>query len=148
MGETPSFNQDEVLNNIMDQSSFEHNFSLANSLDQFFGTNLRSSLMDKYAQQSNSTKMKISLENLTKTAFANKSWNSLFNQSLQNAMKEAMEQNKKFEGFKSLSHQLQQLANSSPNMHSSQKISQKIPEIVKKTLESSENPYELKTPLL
>jgi len=144
LGETPKFNQDNVLNNSLQNSSFEHNFNLANSLDQYFGTNLRAQLLDKMDQLSQNTKLNLSLETLAKSAFANKSWNSLFNQSLQNAMKEAMEQNKKFEGFKSLSHQLQQLANSSPNMHSSQKISQKIPEIVKKTLESSENPYELK----
>ena len=144
LGETPNFNQDKVMNNSLQNSSFEHNFNLANSLDQYFGTNLRAQLLDKMDELSQNTKMNLSLENLAKNAFANKSWNSLFNQSLQNAMKEAMEQNKKFEGFKSLSHQLQQLANSSPNMHSSQKISQMIPEIVKKTLESSENPYELK----
>lgn len=144
LGETPKFNQDKVLNNSLQNSSFEHNFNLANSLDQYFGTNLRAQLLDKMDQLSQNTKLNLSLETLAKSAFANKSWNSLFNQSLQNAMKEAMEQNKKFEGFKSLSHQLQQLANSSPNMHSSQKISQMIPEIVKKTLESSENPYELK----
>lgn len=144
LGETPKFNQDKVLNNSLQNSSFEHNFNLANSLDQYFGTNLRAQLLDKMDQLSQNTKLNLSLETLAKSAFANKSWNSLFNQSLQNAMKEAMEQNKKFEGFKSLSHQLQQLANSSPNMHSSQKISQMIPEIVKKTLESSENSYELK----
>ena len=144
LGETPNFNQDKVMNNSLQNSSFEHNFNLANSLDQYFGTNLRAQLLDKMDELSQNTKLNLSLENLAKNAFANKSWNSLFNQSLQNAMKEAMEQHKKFEGFKSLSHQLQQLANSSPNMHSSQKISQMIPEIVKKTLESSENPYELK----
>ncbi|MFX1329894.1 MAG: VWA domain-containing protein, partial [Promethearchaeota archaeon] len=143
LGEPPNFNQDKILNNSMDQSSFEHNFNLANSLDQFFGTNLRSSLMDKYDQQNN-FKMNLSLETLTKTAFANKSWNSLFNQALQNAIKEAMSQNKKFEAFKSLTNQMQQLMNSCQNMHCSQKMAQNIPNLTSLTLESCETPYQLR----
>ncbi len=144
LGEPPNFNQDDILNNSINQSSFEHNYNLANSLDQFFGTNLRSSLIDKYDQQSNNTQMKLSLETLTKTAFANKSWNSLFNQALQNAIKEAMSQNKKFEAFKSLTNQMQQLMNSCPNMHCSQKMAQNIPNLTSLTLESCETPYQLR----
>ncbi len=144
LGETPNFNQDEILNNSMDQSSFEHNFNLTNSLDQFFGTNLRSSLLDKYEQRINNTQMNLSLETLTKTAFANKSWNSLFNQALQNAVKEAMSQNKKFEAFKSLTNQMQQLMNSCPNIHCSQKMAQNIPNLTSLTLKSCETPYELR----
>ncbi len=144
LGEPPNFNQDEILNNSINQSSFEHNYNLANSLDQFFGTNLRSSLIDKYDQQNNNTQMKLSLETLTKTAFANKSWNSLFNQALQNAIKEAMSQNKKFEAFKSLTNLMQQLTNSCPNMHCSQKMAQSIPNLTSLTLESCETPYQLR----
>ena len=144
LGEPPNFNQDDILNNSINQSSFEHNYNLANSLDQFFGTNLRSSLIDKYDQQIKNTQMKLSLETLTKTAFANKSWNSLFNQALQNAIKEAMSQNKKFEAFKSLTNQMQQLMNSCPNMHCSQKMAQSIPNLTSLTLESCETPYQLR----
>ena len=143
LGEPPKFNQDKILSNSIDQSSFEHNFNLANSLDQFFGTNLRSSLIDKYDQQNN-IKMNLSLETLTKTAFANKSWNSLFNQALQNAIKEALSQNKKFEAFKSLTNQMQQLMNSCQNMHCSQKMAQNIPNLTNLTLESCETPYQLR----
>jgi len=144
LGETPKFNQDKVLDNSLQNSSFQHNFNLANSLDQYYGTNLRAQLLDKMNQQSQNNQMNLSLETLTKTAFANKAWNSLFNQALENAVKDAMAQNKKFEGFKALSYQLQQLANSSANMHASQKMAQQIPDIVKKTLEASENANELK----
>ncbi len=144
LGEAPNFNLDDVLNNSLQSSSFEHNFNLANSLDQYYGTNLRSPLLDKYNRQKDEFKMNLSLESLTKSAFANKSWNSLFNQALQNAVKEAMQQNKKFEAFKSLSHQLQQLANSCQNLHCSQKMAQNLPDLTKLTLESSEAPYQLK----
>lgn len=144
LGETPKFNLDNVINNSLQTSSFEHNFNLANSLDQYFGTNLRSSLLDKFNQNNNDFKMNLSLETLTKTAFANKSWNSLFNQALQNAINEAMQQNKKFEAFKSLTHQLQQLSNSCQNLHCSQKLTQNIPNIRDLTLESSETPNQLK----
>ncbi len=143
-GETPDFNPDEIINNSLQDSSFQHNYNLANSLDQFFGTNLRASLFNKFEQQNKDSKMNLSLESLTKTAFANKSWNSLFNQALQNAINEALTQNKKFEAFKSLTHQLQQLANSCSNIHCSQKMSQKIPNLTSLTLESSETPNQLK----
>jgi len=144
LGETPKFNQEKVLNNSLQQSSFEHNFNLANSLDQYFGTKLRDELLNKFQQQHENSQMNLSLESLTKSAFANKSWNSLFNQALQNAIKDALNQNIKFEAFKSLSHQLQQLMNSCPNMHCSQKMAQQIPDIVKQTLEACENPDQLR----
>jgi hypothetical protein len=144
LGEAPDFNLDDILNNSLQSSSFEHNFNLANSLDQYYGTNLRNSLLDKFNQQQYDFKMNLSLESLTKGAFANKSWNSLFNQALQNAIKEAMHQNKKFEAFKSLSHQLQQLSNSCQNLHCSQKMAQTLPDLTTLTLESCEAPYQLK----
>jgi Mg-chelatase subunit ChlD len=144
LGEAPDFNLDSVINNSLESSSFEHNFNLANSLDQFYGTNLRNSLLDKFNQQSKKSNMNLSLETLTKTAFANKSWNDLFNRALQNAVKEAMGQNKKFEAFKSLSHQLQQLANSCQNLHCSQKMAQNLPNLTTLTLESSESSSQLK----
>ncbi|TKJ21895.1 MAG: hypothetical protein CEE43_08100 [Promethearchaeota archaeon Loki_b32] len=144
LGETPKFNQDEILNNSIKRASFEHNFNLANSLDQFYGTNLRSSLLDKFDQQSENSQMFLSLENLTKTAFANKSWNSLFKQVLKNAIDDAMSQNKKFEAFKSLTHNLQQLMNSCQNIHCSQKMAQNIPNLTSLTLESCETPYQLR----
>lgn len=144
LGEAPNFDSDKILNNSIQNSSFEHNFNLANALDQFYGTELRSSLFDKFNQQKPLSKMNLSLESLTKTAFANKSWNSLFNQALQNAIKEAMNQNKKFEALKSLSHQIQQLANSCQNLHCSQKIAQHLPDLTKLALESSEAAYQLK----
>ncbi len=144
LGETPNFNPDKILNNSMKQSSFEHNFNLANSLDQFFGTDLRSSLLDKFERQNKNSQMNLSLETLTKTAFTNKSWNSLFNQALKNAINEAMNQSKKYEAFKTLTHQLQQLANSSPNIHCSQKMAQNIPDLTSLTLESCETPYQLR----
>jgi Mg-chelatase subunit ChlD len=144
LGKPPKFNQDQVLENSLNQSSFEHNFNLANSLDQFFGTNLRDSLLEKFKQQAQNAQMNLSLEALTKSAIASKSWNSLFQQSLQNAIKDAMNQSKKSEALKSLSHQVQQLMNSCQNIHSSEKISQELPDLVKKTLESCENPEQLR----
>ncbi|MFW9827168.1 MAG: VWA domain-containing protein [Candidatus Thorarchaeota archaeon] len=144
LGETPDFNQDDILNNSLKQSSFEQNFNMANSLDQFFGTNLRSSLLDKLDNRINDFQMNISLETLTKTAFANKSWNSLFNKGLKKAIQDALSQNKKFEAFKSLTHQLQQLMNSCSNIHCSQKIAQNIPNLTSLTLESCESAYQLR----
>ena len=144
LGEAPNFDIDNVLDKSLQNSSFEHNFNLANSLDQYYGTNLRSSLLDKFNQQQDKLKMNLSLETLTKSAFANKSWNTLFNQALQNAIKEAMLQNKSFEAFKTLAHQLQQLSNSCQNLHCSQKMAQNLPNITDLTLQSSENPSQLK----
>jgi len=144
LGETPNFDHNQVLNNSLNQSSFEHNFNLANSLDQFFGTNLRGSLLDTFDQQNKNSQMSLSLETLTKTAFTNKSWNSLFNQALKNAIKEANSQNKKNEAFKSLTHQLQQLMNSCQNMHCSQKMAQNIPNLMTLTLESCDTPSHLR----
>ncbi|MFX1420655.1 MAG: VWA domain-containing protein, partial [Promethearchaeota archaeon] len=144
LGETPNFNPDKVLSNTMKQSSFEHNFNLANSLDQFFGTDLRNSLLEKVDQQNNNSQMSLSLETLTKTAFSNKSWNSLFNKALKNAINDALNQTKKFEAFKTLTHQLQQLANSAPNMHCSQKMIQQIPNLITLTLESCQTHYQLR----
>ncbi len=143
LGETPKFNLENVLNNSLQNNAFEHNFNLANSLDQYFGTNLRTSLLDKFNEQ-NKTQMNLSLETLTKSAFANKSWNSLFNQALQNAISEASNENKKFEAFKSLTHQLQQLMNSCANMHCSQKMAQQLPDLTSLTLESCETPSQLR----
>ncbi len=144
LGDPPKFDQNKVLDNSLQQSSFEHNFNLANSLDQYFGTNLRAQLLDKFNQQFSGSNMNLSLETLTKNAFTNKSWNDLLNQALENAIQDALKQKKKFEGFKSLSHQLQQLANSCENMHCSQKMEQHLPEIIKKAIESCDNPNELK----
>ncbi|MFX1455771.1 MAG: VWA domain-containing protein [Promethearchaeota archaeon] len=144
LGETPNFNLDDILNRSLESSSFEHNYNLANSLDQFYGTNLRASLLDMFNQQNKNSKMNLSLETLTKTAFANKSWNSVFNQALQNAIKEAMTQNKKYEAFKSLTNQLNQLANSCQNLHCSQKMGQTLPDLTNLTLQSSESPSQLK----
>ncbi len=143
LGETPKFNLENVLNNSLQNNTFEHNFNLADSLDQYFGTNLRTSLLDKFNEQ-NKTQTNLSLETLTKSAFANKSWNSLFNQALQNAISEASNQNKKFEAFKSLTHQLQQLMNSCANMHCSQKMAQQLPDLTSLTLESCETPAQLR----
>ncbi|GAH07686.1 unnamed protein product, partial [marine sediment metagenome] len=94
--------------------------------------------------EQNKTQMNLSLETLTKSAFANKSWNSLFNQALQNAISEASNENKKFEAFKSLTHQLQQLMNSCANMHCSQKMAQQLPDLTSLTLESCETPSQLR----
>ncbi|MHA1660581.1 MAG: VWA domain-containing protein [Promethearchaeota archaeon] len=144
LGETPQFNQEKVLNNSLQQHSFEHNFNLANSLDQYFGTNLRGQMLEKFNQQNQNAQMNLSLETLTKAALANKAWNELFNKSLQKSIKEAMAQNKSNEAFKSLTHQMQQLTNSCQNTHSSQKMAQKLPDLIKKTLESCETPEQLK----
>ena len=143
LGETPEFDLDEIIENSLKQGSFDHNFNLANSLDQYFGTNLRSELLEKMLEKGN-FQSKLSLENLTKNAVANKAWNSLLNQALQDAIDEAQGQNIKFEAFKNLAHQLQQLANSCANPHCSQKIGQNLPDLISKTLESCENPEQLK----
>lgn len=143
-GDTPNFDLDDIINNSLKTSSFEHNFNLANSLDQFYGTNLRPTLFDQVQKQMKDSKMNLSLETLTKTAFANKSWKDLFNQALQIAINDANAQNRKFEAFKSLTHQLLQLANSSSNIQCSQKISQNIPDLIKLSLESCETPAQLK----
>ena len=143
-GDTPNFDLDDIINNSLKTSSFEHNFNLANSLDQFYGTNLRPTLFDQVQKQMKDSKMNLSLETLTKTAFANKSWKDLFNQALQIAINDANAQNRKSEAFKSLTHQLHQLANSSSNIQCSQKISQNIPDLIKLSLESCETPAQLK----
>ena len=143
-GYTPNFDLDDIINNSLKTSSFEHNFNLANSLDQFYGTNLRPTLFDQVQKQMKDSKMNLSLETLTKTAFANKSWKDLFNQALQIAINDANAQNRKSEAFKSLTHQLHQLANSSSNIQCSQKISQNIPDLIKLSLESCETPAQLK----
>ncbi|TXT59345.1 MAG: VWA domain containing CoxE-like protein [Promethearchaeota archaeon] len=146
LGETPQFDQEKVLNNSLQKSSFEHNFNLANSLDQYFNTDLRSSLMEKFEEKMSDpkTQSNLSLESLTKNAIASKSWNNLFNKALQNAVKNTENQKQQFEGFKSLSHQLQQLMNSCQNVHCSQKISQKIPEIVRKAIDSAKDSNQLR----
>ena len=144
LGETPQFNQQKVLNNSLSNSSFEHNFNLANSLDQYFGTNLRAELLNQFQKQHQNSEMNLSLENLAKSAFADKSWNSLFNQALQNAIKDAMNQNVKYEAFKSLSHRLQQLTNSCANIHCSQKMAQQMSNLMKQALEVCETPDQLR----
>ncbi len=144
LGETPQFNQQKVLNNSLSNSSFEHNFNLANSLDQYFGTNLRAELLNQFQVQNQNSEMNLSLESLTKSAFADKSWNSLFNQALQNAVKDAMNQKVKYEAFKSLSHRLQQLTNSCANIHCSQKMAQKMSNLMKQALEVCETPDQLR----
>jgi Mg-chelatase subunit ChlD len=143
LGETPEFDLNNLIENSIEKSSFNHNFNLANSLDQYFGTDLRSELLNKMAEK-NISQSSLSLEDLTKNAFANKAWNSLLNQALKNAIKDANSKNVKFEEFKSLTHQLQQLMNSCANPHCSQKLAQKLPDILSKTLESCENPEQLK----
>ncbi|MFX0020042.1 MAG: VWA domain-containing protein [Promethearchaeota archaeon] len=144
LGETPQFNQQKVLSNSLNNSSFEHNFNLANSLDQYFGTNLRAELLNQFQKQHQNSEMNLSLENLTKSAFADKSWNSLFNQALQNAIKDAMNQKVKYEAFKSLSHRLQQLTNSCANIHCSQKMTQQMSNLMKQALEVCETPDQLR----
>ncbi|MFX0076940.1 MAG: VWA domain-containing protein, partial [Candidatus Hermodarchaeota archaeon] len=144
LGEIPEFDQDYILNNSLQQSSFEHNFNLADSLDQYFGTDLREKLLNKLNQQLSNSQMKLSLESLTKNALANKAWNDLFKQALENATQDANNHTIKFEAFKSLSHQIQQLMNSCPNIHCAQKISQNLPDLVSKTLNSCETPDQLK----
>ncbi|MFX0179987.1 MAG: VWA domain-containing protein [Candidatus Hodarchaeota archaeon] len=144
LGETPQFNLKKVLNNSLKNSSFEHNFNLANSLDQYFGTNLRAELLNKFQEQHQNTEMNLSLENLTKSAFADKSWNSLFNQALQNAIKDAMNQKVKYEAFKSLCHRLQQLTNSCANIHCSQKMAQQMSNLMKQALEVCETSDQLR----
>ncbi|MFX1527815.1 MAG: VWA domain-containing protein [Promethearchaeota archaeon] len=144
LGKTPQFDPQKVLTNSLKNSSFEHNFNLANSLDQYFGTNIRAELLNKVQEQLHNSKMNLSLENLTKSAFADKSWNDLFNQSLQNAIRDAMKQKVKHEAFKTLTHQLQQLSNSCANIHCSQKMAQQMPNLVKQSLEVCETPEQLR----
>jgi Mg-chelatase subunit ChlD len=144
LGETPKFDKNNVLSNSLQQSSFEHNFSLTNSLDQYFGTNLRNEYLDQLNNAISSENINISLEDLTKNAYANKAWNSLFNKAISKAINDTNNQKMKFEAFKSLSHQLQQLMNSCSNMHCSQKISQKIPDIISQTLKACETPDQLR----
>ncbi len=143
-GDTPNFDLDDLINNSLKSSSFEHNYNLANSLDQFYGTNLRPTLFNQVQNQMKDSKMNLSLETLTKTAFANKSWKDLFNQALKNAISEANAQNKKTEALKSLTHRLHQLANSTSNIQCSQKISQNIPDLIKISLDSCETIDQLK----
>ncbi|MFX1498950.1 MAG: VWA domain-containing protein [Promethearchaeota archaeon] len=147
LGETPQFDLQKVMNNSLKSSSFEYNFNLANSLDQYFGTNIRMELLKKIQEQFHNSKNNLSLESLTKNAFADKSWNDLFNQSLQNAIEDAMKQKVKPEAFKSLTHHLQQLANSCANIHCSQKMAQQIPNLMKQTLEVCETPEQLRNAL-
>ena len=143
LGEPPEIDLNNVIENSVEKSSFDHNFNLANSLDQYFGTNLRSELLNKMLEKSQSQPA-LSLEDLTKNAFTSKAWNTLLNQALNNAIKDANSKNVKFEAFKALTHQLQQLMNSCANPHCSQKLAQNLPDMVSKTLESCENPEQLK----
>ena len=144
LGSAPNFDKNTVLNNSIKKSSFDHNFNIANALDQYYGTDLREELLNKLNQMKSQSEMKIPLETLTKNAMANKSWNSLFKKAMQDAIKEVENQRRQSEGFKSLSHQLQQLKNSCQNDHCSQKISQSIPDVVKKSIESSKDPTQLR----
>ncbi len=144
LGEMPSFDQEKVLNNSINQNSFEHNFNLANSLDQFYGTDLRSSLLKKYEELQKVQDLKLSLDSLAKSALANKSWNELFNRALNNAMEKAKQENNAFEALKSLTNNLRQLMNSCANLHCSQKMSQKVPEMAIETLQACESPHQLK----
>ncbi len=144
LGELPNFNKEKILNNSLENSSFEHNYNLANSLDQFFGSNLRAELLDKFHEQKMNNKMNLSLESLTKSAYANKSWNELFNQALKNAIENAKNQPLKYEAFKNLSHQIQQLMNSCENMHCSQKIAQNLPDLTSQTLDVCKNADQLR----
>ncbi|MFX1237705.1 MAG: VWA domain-containing protein [Promethearchaeota archaeon] len=144
LGEAPKFDPETLMQNSMNQSSFDHNFNLANSLDQYFGTDLRSLMLEMYDKKYQGPDLKLTLEQLTENAMANKSWNSLFKKSLQNALNDANNQPKINEALKSLSHQVQQLQKSSRNIQSSQKIAQHLPELVRKTMESSNNSDQLK----
>ena len=144
LGELPNFNKENVLNNSLESSSFEHNYNLANSLDQFFGSNLRAELLDKFREQKMDKKMNLSLETLTKIAYTNKSWNSLFNQALQNAIEKTKNQPVEYDGLKNLSLQIQQLMNSCENMHCSQKIAQILPDLTSQTLKACKNAEQLR----
>jgi len=144
LGNPPQVDLNEILNNSLKKGSFEHNFNLANALDQYFGTDIRSKLLDKFQEQQGNSPASLSLETLAKNPFTNKAWNSLFNQALESEIKDALNQNIKFEALKSLTHQLQQLMNSCANPHCSQKINQAIPNLVKKTLEGCENADQLR----
>jgi len=144
---TPKFDQEKVLENSLEQSSFDHNFNMANSMDQNFGTDLRASLLDKYSEKSQKTQINLSLDSITKNAMARKSWNSLFKQALQKTLKDAYNQPKKNEAMMALSNQLKQLANSCQNIHSGQKMAQELPEIMKKTIESCEDSEQLRNTL-
>lgn len=144
LGELPKFNPERLLSNSLKQPSFEHEFNLANSLDQYYGTDLRAELLKMYEKQIKGPEMRLSLEQLAEHAMANKSWNSLFSQALQSAIKDAYDQPKVNEALKSLAHQVQQLQKTARNMHSSQKIAQSLPELVKKALESSNSSDQLK----
>ncbi|MGV9172114.1 MAG: VWA domain-containing protein [Promethearchaeia archaeon] len=145
LGKNPGFDQGKVLQNSIAKNSFEHNFNLADSLDQFFGTNLRKPLLDKYKETLENQNKNLPLETLANHPLASKSWKDLFNKALQNEVQKAMKKKKSNESLKSISHQLQQLMNSCTNMHCSQKMGEKIPDIVKKTIESSKDPQQLKS---
>ena len=145
LGKKPNFDQGKLLQNSIAKNSFEHNFNLADSLDQFFGTNLRKPLLDEYNKQLKEQNQNLPLETLANHSYATKSWKELFNKALQNEVQKAMKKKKANEEFKSLSHQLQKLMNSCNNMHCSQKMGDNIPELLKKTIESSKDAQELKS---
>jgi Mg-chelatase subunit ChlD len=144
LGEIPDFNKEKILNKSLENSSFEHNYNLANFLDQFFGSNLRAELLDKFYEQNKKSEKTLSLETLTKSAYTNKSWNALFNQALQKAIKDADTQPVKYEALKNLSHKIQQLMNSCENMHCSQKIAQNLPDLTSQTLDACKNADQLR----
>jgi Mg-chelatase subunit ChlD len=144
LGELPNFDKEKVLDNSLENASFEHNYNLTNSLDQFFGSNLRAELLDKFHEKKKDTQMNLSLDSLTKSAYANKSWNELFNQALKNAIENANNQPVKYEAFKNLSHQIQQLMNSCENMHCSQKIAQHLNDLSSQTLNACKNADQLR----
>jgi len=143
-GYAPNFDIDKVLDNSIKNSSFEHNYNLVKTLDQYFGSNLRKPLFERYNQQIQNFEDSPSLDSLGRCSIASRDWHALFNKSLQKAIQKALNDIKSQESFKNLSYQLQKLINTAQNLHCSQKISQKIPEIVQRTLESCNKPSELR----
>jgi Mg-chelatase subunit ChlD len=143
-GYVPDFDKEKVFNKSIQQSSFEHNYNLVRTLDQYFGTNLRQSLFEKYNKEVKESQNAPPLDSMGSCSIASSDWHSLFNKSLQKAVEDAFNNVKSPEAFKNLSHQLQKLINAAQNLQCSQKISQKIPDIMKKTLESCRDPSELR----
>lgn len=143
-GKVPDFDKEKVFEKSMKQFSFEHNYNLVKTMDQYFGTDLRKDLFKKYNKEIQDIQESPDLDSLGSCSIANADWHSLFNKSLQKSVESAVDNVKSPEAFKNLSHMLQKLINSAQNLHCSEKISQKIPEIVKQTLESCRDPSELR----
>ena len=152
LNQIPDFDLKQVLLKSFFKFSLSHNLKMAKSLDDAFGTNLRSSIFELLNEELNTSETlrehifedEESLEAVSIYAEASKSWLSVFEKILSWNIERANNAFKAFEEFKILSHNIIQLKNLCENVHCSLKITQHIPDVVNLTIKSCIVPTELK----